>query len=102
MMLLYSHVSGQGRKESVSVRMTIVFFHVYVKHYVPLTHSLNTTLIAVNDERRVNVAITRAKTGLWIVGDVATLKVDALWKKLIGHMQTNRAFRQSSNFDNLR
>ena len=78
------------------------FLSCYVKHYVPLTHSLNTTFAAVNDERRVNVAITRAKTGLWIVGDVATLKVDALWKKLIGHMQTNRAFRQSSNFDNLR
>ena len=55
----------------------------------------------MNDERRVNVAITRAKIGLWIIGDAGTLKVDALWKKLIGHMQTNRAFRQSSNFDNL-
>jgi len=60
-MLLYSHVSGRGRKESVSVRMTIVFYHVYLKHYVPLTHSYNKTLVAVNDERRVNVAITRAK-----------------------------------------
>jgi len=32
-----------------------------VKHYAPLTHSYNKTFVAVNDERRVNVAITRAK-----------------------------------------
>jgi len=59
------------------------FLSVDLKHYVPLTHSLNITLAAVNDERRVNVAITRAKTGLWIVGDAATLKVNALWNKLL-------------------
>ena len=63
---------------------------------MPLTHSLNTTFAAVNDERRVNVAVTRAKIGLWIVGDAGTLKVDGLWNKLIGHMQSNRAFLQIS------
>lgn len=94
MMSLYCPVLGQGRTELVSVRAFELFYHVYLKHYVPLTHSLYTTLIAVNDERRVNVAITRAKTGLWIVGNADALKVDALWNKLIGHMQINGAFRQ--------
>lgn len=37
----------------------------------------------LKDFRRVNVALTRAKHSLWIVGDASVLSTDELWKSLI-------------------
>jgi senataxin len=39
----------------------------------------------LNDFRRMNVAITRAKNFLWVVGQAKTLVSDKNWKDLIGH-----------------
>lgn len=35
------------------------------------------------DVRRLNVAITRAKRAMWILGSAATLRVDPVWASLI-------------------
>uniref|UniRef100_A0AAV1U4J5 Uncharacterized protein n=1 Tax=Peronospora matthiolae TaxID=2874970 RepID=A0AAV1U4J5_9STRA len=39
------------------------------------------------DERRMNVAITRAKSSLWIVGNSKLLKQSRAWKALIRHTE---------------
>jgi senataxin len=39
----------------------------------------------LQDIRRLNVAITRAKYALYIVGNAETLKVDKTWSNLLHH-----------------
>ena len=50
----------------------------------------------LNDHRRVNVALTRAKCSLWIVGNAEVLKASELWRKLIQHMEHQRVVGKSS------
>ncbi|EED88367.1 predicted protein [Thalassiosira pseudonana CCMP1335] len=52
----------------------------------------------LNDYRRVNVALTRAKCSLWIVGNSEVLKSSNLWSKLIQHMEGEKALQRSSDF----
>ena len=44
----------------------------------------------LSDGRRLNVAITRARYGLYIIGKVATLRNDISWGALIQHLETNK------------
>ena len=46
----------------------------------------------MNDNQRLNVALTRAKYGLWIVGDVSTMSASgressSIWRDLVVHCQ---------------
>jgi len=52
----------------------------------------------LNDERRLNVAITRAKNGLIICGNAKVLEKDKLWKKMIIHYKANNSFIEDSHF----
>uniref|UniRef100_M4BPQ5 DNA2/NAM7 helicase-like C-terminal domain-containing protein n=1 Tax=Hyaloperonospora arabidopsidis (strain Emoy2) TaxID=559515 RepID=M4BPQ5_HYAAE len=44
------------------------------------------------DERRMNVAITRAKSSLWIVGNSKLLKQSRAWKALIRHTEDHSRY----------
>lgn len=55
----------------------------------------------LNDYRRVNVALTRAKCSLWIVGNAAVLNTSDLWRKLIAHMDKHRVIRHGNDFRDL-
>jgi superfamily I DNA and/or RNA helicase len=39
----------------------------------------------LTDERRLNVAITRARNFLFIVGNTRTLRISKIWEELIDH-----------------
>ncbi len=55
----------------------------------------------LSDYRRVNVALTRAKHSLWIVGDCDTLYSDAVWRNLIDDASNRCLIRDHSNFWNI-
>jgi len=59
------------------------------------------TIGFLSDHRRVNVALTRAKHSLWIVGDTDVLQVSDLWRRLIQHMAYYRTVRRTEDFVNL-
>lgn len=42
----------------------------------------------LNDERRLNVAITRARYGMILIGDYQCLQHDDLWKEYLDHLST--------------
>lgn len=44
------------------------------------------------DIRRMNVAITRAKYGLYIIGNSRTLNSNPIWRKLIGFARKNKMY----------
>ncbi|KAG7380514.1 hypothetical protein PHYPSEUDO_007072 [Phytophthora pseudosyringae] len=44
------------------------------------------------DERRMNVAITRAKSSLWIVGNSTLLKQSRAWRALIQHTKSQNRY----------
>ena len=52
----------------------------------------------LSDNRRANVALTRAKFSLWIVGNAEVLQSSDLWRKLIRDMDRNRAIRHADVF----
>ncbi len=50
------------------------------------THSaMQQPLGFVADVRRLNVALTRAKRALWVVGDVDTLRQSPAWRGFVEH-----------------
>eukprot|EP01017_Pseudomicrothorax_dubius_P002274 TRINITY_DN1000_c0_g1_i6.p1 TRINITY_DN1000_c0_g1~~TRINITY_DN1000_c0_g1_i6.p1 ORF type:complete len:309 (-),score=43.43 TRINITY_DN1000_c0_g1_i6:67-993(-) len=51
----------------------------------------------LKDERRMNVALTRAKYGLFIIGDLDFLKKHTPWKELI-HRYTEKNWVRKANF----
>ncbi|CAK9437370.1 uncharacterized protein LODBEIA_P17480 [Lodderomyces beijingensis] len=60
------------------------------------------TIGFLRDERRLNVALTRAKYGLIMVGDVSTLKRgDQLWREYIEYLQSKNSIHGGDRFEYL-
>jgi len=55
----------------------------------------------LNDYRRVNVALTRAKRSLWIVGNAHVLKSCEVWRKLIQDFDHRKMLRRGHTFSQL-
>ena len=53
----------------------------------------------LSDERRMNVALTRAKRSLWVVGNSDVLKANHSWKRLIEHFEREGMLRDGGNQD---
>lgn len=51
----------------------------------------------LEDKRRLNVAITRARYGLVIICDTVTVSSNATWRVLVEHARDTNAFMDSSN-----
>ncbi len=51
----------------------------------------------LSDERRMNVALTRAKRSLWVVGDSDVLKANHAWKRLIDHCEREGILRNGGH-----
>lgn len=52
----------------------------------------------LNDERRLNVALTRARYGLVLIGDYECLSHDALWKEYLDHLTEKNLVNKSAKF----
>ena len=46
----------------------------------------------LKDWRRLNVALTRARNGIIVVGDAQTLRYERNWRAFISWCQANRVF----------
>lgn len=55
----------------------------------------------LNKSHRVNVALTRAKCSLWIVGNAAVLKGSDLWRALLQHFDSQGVLRHEGDFQDL-
>jgi hypothetical protein len=51
------------------------------------------------DVRRTNVAMTRARRKLWMIGDSATLGRDPFYARLLSHLEATGAYRTVWEFD---
>ena len=49
----------------------------------------------LSDYRRMNVAMTRAKCSLIMIGDSATLGNDTFYQKLVSHCETTDSYRSA-------
>ncbi|KAI0048936.1 RNA helicase [Auriscalpium vulgare] len=58
-----------------------------------ITYDLKHTLGFVANPRRLNVAITRAKALLAIVGDPSVLSLDPLWRKFLNYINLNGGWK---------
>jgi len=77
----------QGQERTViiisTVRSSREFVHYDLKH----------TLGFVANPRRFNVAVTRAKALLIIVGDPAVLSLDPLWRSFLNYVHLNKGWK---------
>ncbi|KAG9001265.1 hypothetical protein FRB93_012192 [Tulasnella sp. JGI-2019a] len=65
-----------------------------------VTYDLRHTLGFLVNPRRLNVAVTRAKSLLIIVGDPIVLSLDPLWRKLLNYIHMNGGWTgRSPNWD---
>lgn len=53
----------------------------------------------LKDYRRMNVAITRAKENLWIIGDSATISHDRFYQEFIQYVEDNGCYKTIWEFD---
>lgn len=56
------------------------------------------TIGFVKDSRRANVALTRAKCALWIVGNADVLKSSPLWNRLVKMLEQQDAIKLIEDF----
>lgn len=52
----------------------------------------------IKDYKRANVALTRAKQHLWIVGNSEVLKTSELWRKLVRQLEQRKVANAMGNF----
>lgn len=52
------------------------------------------SLAFIGERSRINVAITRAKHSLWVIGNFHVLQNDKEWRALIAHARANDLLRE--------
>lgn len=55
----------------------------------------------LNNERRLNVALTRAKFGMVVLGNATVLKQNAFWNNLLFHFSAQKLIFEGNSVDSL-
>ncbi|XP_070195199.1 3'-5' exoribonuclease HELZ2-like isoform X2 [Littorina saxatilis] len=80
-------VSSQGGEWDYVILTTVSSMPSYLIELNPTLGWCRQSLGFITDRNQVNVALTRARRGLFIVGNVELLQCDAVWKNLVERYQ---------------
>ncbi|XP_078692797.1 3'-5' exoribonuclease HELZ2-like [Branchiostoma floridae x Branchiostoma belcheri] len=93
-----SVVASQGSEWDYVIFSTVRSLPSYEIEHNPSPSWLRKYLGFITDQNQVNVAITRAKRGLCIIGNKNLLRVHPLWSKLITDYENQKCLVNNSNF----
>ncbi|XP_019640358.1 PREDICTED: helicase with zinc finger domain 2-like [Branchiostoma belcheri] len=93
-----SVVASQGSEWDYVIFSTVRSLPSYEIEHNPSPSWLRKYLGFITDQNQVNVAITRAKRGLCIIGNKNLLRVHPLWSKLITEYENQKCLVNNSNF----
>ncbi|XP_035696319.1 helicase with zinc finger domain 2-like [Branchiostoma floridae] len=93
-----SVVSSQGSEWDYVIFSTVRSLPSYEIEQNPSPSWLRKYLGFIMDQNQVNVAITRAKRGLCVIGNKNLLRVHTLWNKLIIHYEEQKCLVNNTNF----
>ncbi len=80
--------SMQGRENDIIILSAVRAKQQQIQHTTQLTD--NSTLGFITDQRRLCVALSRARKGLFLVGDASHLRnSDSLWATLVDYYDNN-------------
>ena len=104
-LLLYFLSRHSNRKETQKIEVASVDeFQGREKDYIIFScvrSNSNGSLGFLTDTRRLNVALTRAKYGIIVIGNPTTLKTNELWLSLLMYYQSQKCLVCGSSLDNL-
>ncbi|CAH1274458.1 HELZ2 [Branchiostoma lanceolatum] len=93
-----SVVASQGSEWDYVIFSTVRSLPSYEIEQNPSPSWLRKYLGFIMDQNQVNVAITRAKRGLCIIGNKNLLRVHSLWNKLVTDYEEHKCLVNNKNF----
>ncbi|XP_019641872.1 PREDICTED: helicase with zinc finger domain 2-like [Branchiostoma belcheri] len=91
-------VNSQGSEWDYVIFSTVRSLSLYEIEQNPSPSWLRKYLGFITDQNQVNVAITRARRGLCIIGNKNLLRVHAVWNKLIEEYEEQKCLVENKNF----
>ncbi|KAK2141880.1 hypothetical protein LSH36_1027g01027 [Paralvinella palmiformis] len=91
-------VAAQGRESEVVILSTVRSIPKVQIESNPSQSWIQRHLGFITDEHQINVALTRAKKGLIIIGNKSLLRVQPMWKMFFHHYEERKAVTTFKEF----